>query len=248
MRTGDERHAAALARRAREHGAMPPAGRRSPRPPAPRLRRSSASSSAGSDARAAGRPEPAEPPARELGADRELERRRQRRDDPLRVLVGEDREAGDDRAARRRSPAAPRRAPRAPSGLCAASRISRRVAGDDLEPARELDRRGDLRDRAASSSPSKASAAAQRDGEVAALVRRRGARSSSRGLGSPARDRAWRARSAAVRSASASTSAATAPDDERRMVAEDRELLGRDLLARLAEPLGVLEADRGQRA
>ena len=95
---------------ARAAAARPPA-RRPPRS-APRP---AASASAASSRRlqrpgagATGSPQAL---GRELGADRELEPRRQRASDAGGVLVGQHREAGDDRAPRRPPRAAPRPAP-----------------------------------------------------------------------------------------------------------------------------------------
>ena len=122
----------------------------------------------------------------------------------------------------------------------------RRIAVDDLEAARELDRGGDPARRRRVEAARARLGGGERDGEVAALIGparpqlepRAGARSDERRRGARP----------PTRSASASTSARQLADDERRVVAQHRELLGRDLLERLAEPLGVLEPDRRQRA
>ena len=99
--------------------------------------------------------------------------------------------------------------------------------------------------RSGSTAPRKASAAA-----VARAKLRRwkgpGAREPTSGAGILGGEDQLAPRSRATRSASSRTAGAHPAQDQGRLVVEHGELLGGDLQLGLAQPLGVIEADRGQ--
>ena len=234
----------ASSRGAAQRGARGPA-RRSRRGPAASQR--SASSRGGARARAgAAVAEPA-PPAGSRCRRRRVERRGERRDHRRRVLVGEDRQAGDDRAAVGERRAAPRRAPprrrgcgrrrrrSAGSSAISSSRPGTiRLGGDRGDRARVELRRGRPRRR-------------PRRGRSCGAGRgpRRRARTSGAGvLG--ATDQAGAALGGGAARRARATSGETRPRTRVDCVAQDGQLLGGDLELGLPQPLGVVEADRGE--
>ena len=186
----------------------------------------------------------------ELGADGAVERRGEGGDDALGVLVGEDREA-----------ATTGRPPATSGSASASARGAVGVVGD-VEEDRRLARRPARGGRGRSASPrprrhepgSRPPAAEvtprPRPPPARAKLRRwkaPGARSRTSSPGSSGARISAAPRSAAVRSASASDLGADPADDQGRGVAQHGELLGGDLELGLAQPLGVVEPDRGQR-
>ena len=183
---------------------------------------------------------------RELGADGAIEGRRERRRSSPRRPCRRAREAGDDRAAGRRPRAAPRRGPRPRRGCGRRRRRSAaRSASSSSRPGTIERWRRPSATRSGSSSPRKASAAATARAKLRRWKAPGGAAARLRaGVLGRADERA--PRSAAVRSASARTSGETRPRTRVVVVAEDGELLGGDLELGLPQPLGVVEADRGE--
>ena len=118
--------------------------------------------------------------------------------------------------------------------------------GDLLQAARDRQRRGDLGDPVGVELAEERLRGGEREGEVAALEAAPAPAGEAPAPGSSGARTSRAPRSAAVPLGQRRDLRAHPAQHQGRVVAQHRQLLGGDLVLGLAQPLGVVEADRGQ--